>query len=284
MRAMTPLQFVARQRWLRHGIRDRLLRLLAAPEKQSATGFDAPFFGYTYRGRMDSYIDWCVYFYGAYEPALLELIRRILEGRNGVFLDVGANVGHHSLFASRYATVHAFEPFAPVRAALEEKLAMNGIKNVVVHDFGLGEKTESLPFFAPHGDNQATGSFVSGHAPTNGPDGTLRVVRGDELNLARVDLIKIDVEGFEREVLVGLRETLQRLRPLVLMEWSDTTKRAIQDAGRLAALFPAEYEFFGVENRRTWGIFERSKPSLSALDSLAEEVLAVPKEGLHVLR
>ena len=58
--------------------------------------------------------------------------------------------------------------------------------------------------------------------------GKLEIVEGDlyisKLNLKRVDLIKIDVEGFEKYVLLGLKDTLEKYRPFVVMEYSKVTR------------------------------------------------------------
>ena len=69
----------------------------------------------------------------------------------------------------------------------------------------MGQKDEMLSFYAPKGANQGTGSFVEHHTKNNEEYGLLKVVNADEyiskLELKKIDLIKIDVEGFEKNVL-----------------------------------------------------------------------------------
>lgn len=205
-------------------------------------------------------------------------------------MDVGANVGHHTLFASGFAArVHAFEPFEPVRAALVEKIEVNRLDNVEVHPFGLGDRNTSLPFHAPLGPNQGTGSFMAEHTTNTAATIQLPIVVGDEFaqRLARLDLIKIDVEGFERQVLAGLKETLERLRPAVLFEYSDTTRKQVPTVDGLMALFPREYQLFAVETRRViLGVFEFAAYRLLPL-RLGEtgpcELLAMPAERIGSL-
>lgn len=111
--------------------------------------FEVDFFGARYNGNLNCFIDWTVYFYGAYEHEILCLFRDIVSA---VFFDVGANIGHHSLFMAKHcAHVHAFEPYAAVAEKLEQKIAKNNISNIVVHQVGLGLKNEKLPYFAPEG-------------------------------------------------------------------------------------------------------------------------------------
>jgi len=65
----------------------------------------------------------------------------------GVFLDIGANTGQHSLFMSRHAKeIHAFEPWAPVLIKLRRHIEINRLKNVVVHPSGWEMKTQKSLF------------------------------------------------------------------------------------------------------------------------------------------
>lgn len=242
------LRWVGHQRWLRHGIRERLLYRLRDPGRARDLSFEVPFAGLRYRGNLSRLIDWMVYYFGAYELDELEFVRARVGGRGPVVaLDVGANVGHHTLyFASFCAQVHAFEPYPAVGRLIDEKVALNGLGNVVVHPVGIGEADAELDYYAPAGTNTGTGSFVATHeAANNRPAGRLRVVQGDDylerLGLPSVDLVKIDVEGFELAVVRGLRRTLQRHRPVVVMELSDEVRAGLSDEAAFLSLFPPGY-------------------------------------------
>ena len=217
------LRVWGRQDWIRYGVRDRTLR----------------------------------FFYGAYEKQELYLLRDLVAGRSDpVFVDIGANVGQHSLFMSRYCKqVHAFEPYEPVLTSLTDKIGDNQIRNIQVHALAIGEKDEWLDFFAPHGPNRGTGSFSASHATDNNERiGQLRVVNGDSyferLGLERVDLIKIDVEGFEKSVLKGLNRTLRTSRPSLFVEFSEETRRSFTGRDELIGLLPADYAIYGVATNK----------------------------------
>lgn len=234
------LRWLGHRRFIRFGIRDRLIRLFAAPEDMTGQEFDTGFHGFRYRGDLGSFVDWNVYFYGAYEQGILNLLARAadLAGPQAVFLDVGANVGQHSLFMSRHsARVHAFEPWPPARRRLESLMAANAVSSVRVHAFGLGDGDAELPFYAPAGPNLGTGSFQAG-INDNLPSDSLLMRRGDavvaELGLTRLDVIKIDTEGFEVRVLDGLRDSLARFQPVVVVELS----LALRESRAIASLFP----------------------------------------------
>lgn len=81
--------------------------------------------------------------------------------RGGVFLDIGANKGLYSLFMSRYQKeIHAFEPYEPVLKKFRASVANNGIRNIVIHPVGLGDRRERLTFEKPGGNNMGLGTFA----------------------------------------------------------------------------------------------------------------------------
>ena len=133
-----------------------------------------------------------------------------LKIEHPIVIDIGANIGHHTLFFSNLShLVYAFEPYDYVREFLNKKLIYNNINNVIVNNFGLSNSNESLKFYAPTLTNTGTGSFVKDHAVDNNYYFNLLDVKiGDEYfaskHLEKIDFIKIDVEGFESNVLNGL--------------------------------------------------------------------------------
>ncbi|GAB4497587.1 MAG: hypothetical protein OHK0019_31410 [Saprospiraceae bacterium] len=112
---------------------------------------------------------------------------------------------------------------------------------------GLGNANMKQQYFAPAANqpNKGTGSFVEGYNSGLEPSLHLQVVKGDDylsgLNLDKIDFVKIDVEGFEQEVLSGMGETLRRFRPVIAMEFSEKTFEKIQSLDRLKALLPPNY-------------------------------------------
>ncbi|MEJ1931927.1 FkbM family methyltransferase, partial [Nostoc sp. NIES-2111] len=192
---------------------------------RSTGWFETDFFGYKYRGEFTNYIDSEVYYFGSYERSHLEFLvhasRTIKQDRGRVvFADVGANVGQHALFMSAHVDeVLAFEPWGVARTRLENLININEVKNVRIFAVGLGSRDLELPYDAPlieHGNlgwgtfNNATGD----HLPVRNGDAFL-----EENYVPRPDLIKIDVEGFEREVLIGLNKTLVLQRPVMTVEF-----------------------------------------------------------------
>ena len=165
---------------------------------------------------------------GAYEYETVHLIERLSDrlGRRDILLDVGANLGSHTLFyADVFRRVHAFEPYPPTAALLRRNVEINDETGVHVYAIGLSSVDGELDFV---GELGAAGNLGSSAFLTSASSGAARALRlpvrrGDcileEEGVGRVDVIKIDVEGHEIDVLAGLQRTIKRDRPVVVFEF-----------------------------------------------------------------
>lgn len=117
--------------------------------------FTQAVFGISYSGNLSNNIDFAIYYYGAFEKPLLYFLRdtmNSLSPAQPVFVDVGANIGQHSVFmAAHNSKVHSFEPFASMRSRLQLQIDTNSLSNVSVHPVGFSKETGRLPFYAPTG-------------------------------------------------------------------------------------------------------------------------------------
>lgn len=186
------------------------------------------------------------------------LLRKLLRiPKEKVFLDIGANIGHHTLFASRFANqVFSFEPYEKVRVSIEEKVRSNNIQNVKILPFALGEQEEELTFFEPSDANTGTGSFVEGFMEANQNNGLKLLIRDgasvlEELNVKNISLIKIDTEGFEPSVLQGLLPVLKKFKPTIIMEFSSGSDKNFSDKIELKNFLRDEYEMSLLDNPNT---------------------------------
>ena len=271
--------------WARH-VYKRLARRGIAPDAP----FTREFFGLIYQGNLRNNVDFDVYFYGAFEKPLLFFLRdamrnlgRVPAPGQCVFVDVGANVGQHSLFmAAHGARVYAFEPFAPVREQLQRQFDANRLAQVSVHPVGLGDENSRLPFFAPSGSNAGIGSFDPGTAATgNRCIGELALVRADDYfpkqAIERIDLVKIDVEGFEKMTLAGMRETLGRTRPVIVCELTYGKVLSLATLEELRDHLPEGYSLFTFDKRKADGSKARRRDARSRSSG---EYRIVPFTGL----
>ena len=152
-----------------------------------------------------------------WERDLLALIQDYCIPKR-LFIDIGANIGNHTVFVSRFCDVSgvmAFEPNPAAIALLELNVLLNDCRNVDLTHCGvcLGA---------------ADGCYGIGETETNNlghttfktdPEGKVRSVPGDAILAGTpVGFIKIDVEGMELDVLNGLSRTIQRWRPNLMVE------------------------------------------------------------------
>jgi len=196
-------------------------------------------------------------FYTKYQEGLLESLRRffmpsyeieykylflIIEPRQraiGLALDIGANVGQSSYAFRRmfpHAELHAFEPNPVIFQTLVKNLKKYQIE---LHNVGLGQQKNIGQIYIPEYKNILFTGLASCnrvqaekhiqklnvfkfHSSNFGIlQQNILIESGDFFELSP-DLIKIDVEGFEIEVLQGLTHTIEAFKPLILVECSDT--------------------------------------------------------------
>ncbi len=157
---------------------------------------------------LDDHVGRSVYFFGDLDPKLTALCARLLRPGDTV-LDIGANLGLVSLLAAGMVgptgQVHAFEPQPALARRFRRSLAANGYRHVEVHPVALGREDGTLTLDIP-ADNRGAASLVRSRGGRR-VDVPVRDASAlfDALDLGPVRLVKIDVEGFEAEVLGGAR-------------------------------------------------------------------------------
>ncbi|MEM1030006.1 MAG: FkbM family methyltransferase, partial [Myxococcota bacterium] len=164
---------------------------------------------FIHEGDVSDLIDRELYLRGGYEDQKISLfLSRVPSDRRTSILDVGANVGTHTLpFARTFAQVHAFEPNPEVVRKLRQNVALNDNLNVAIHPCGLSDERAERTFYSvPSKHNPGLGTFSSVEqydVPLDAVD-RLEVVEGDgyleSLGVERVDAIKVDVQGYEHRV------------------------------------------------------------------------------------
>jgi len=162
------------------------------------------------------------YYYGEMEREYILAVRELYRG--GVFVDVGSSLGLYvvclgDLVAADGASMISIEPVAQNLARQKDNVDLNRYQQLVsYHQVALGSAAGELriSFDAESGDNNA---IIGVHGGMTVPVTTLDRL-AIESGCGRIGLIKIDVEGYEPEVVAGARETIQRDRPVVLAEFN----------------------------------------------------------------
>ncbi len=273
------IRIITSRGWSLSG-KSRLARYLSKKNKKNAISFE----GISWMQNENillhidtkSYVEWCVFSMAEYETELARLIRSQVNEGN-VCLDIGANIGIQSLRMAQETTqtgkVIAFEPVNSLRERLEKNLALNRTTQVEVLPYALSDFSgTSTMNINPQDSNQGTAALSE-----NG-NTEIQVRKGDdllkEMNIERLDFIKIDVEGFEYQVLTGLKESIKRFRPSIVFEYDDNYCKK-----RGKKSYIDFYTFFSELNYTLFGINEIGGKTLHKnSQNIESNVLAIPNK------
>jgi FkbM family methyltransferase len=169
----------------------------------------------------DRYITGSLELYGEFSHGEWELFAQMVKPGMTV-VEVGANIGSHSVALAQACfpgPLYLFEPQQRVFQILCANLALNGIANAIAYPEACSD--EAGVVLVPPLNYGAANNFggVSVRPDAEGVPGTrVRATPLDSLRLAACNVIKIDVEGFEAQVVRGAAETIRKFRPLLYVE------------------------------------------------------------------
>jgi len=152
---------------------------------------------------------------GQYEPHVTAELKSLLRD-DTVFVDVGANIGYFTILAASLVSsgkVIAFEPNRDNCALIRMSLAANGLHNVMLHPFAVSDADAEFAL-------DVVGSNGALRDAPSTDDVIVRSVVLDDCvsDESRVDIIKMDIEGFEGRALRGMTQTIARHRPVLFSE------------------------------------------------------------------
>lgn len=168
------------------------------------------------------YVSTSILLDGIYEVDELEIFMEWLIGLKnkkifeGIALDIGANIGNHSLFFSDYyKKVLSFEP----NFTTFQLLSINSkiVNNVECFNYGISS-TDNVANFEINMQNIGGGRVISEKNTSEKKVNLRRLDSLSYINMNNIKLIKIDVEGHEYEVLQGAAETIKKQKPLIIFE------------------------------------------------------------------
>lgn len=217
-------------------------------KERPSVPFTKKFYGYNYKGNLNNYTDRHVFYYGACEKSFLiffETLFKSLTHRPNV-LDIGCNIGHHTLFFSRFANhVYSIDPLETVLKTAQDRISANNIHNVRFFKVGLSNEEKILTYKIPSSNHPGRGSFEPDMNNEAKETTQLQVVHASkflkEKNISNLDFIKIDVEGHERFALDGLSETFIYDKPFVFFELTLGKTNSIKSFSELTSFFPKDY-------------------------------------------
>ena len=153
--------------------------------------------------------------FGIYEKEQLNKIINVMADRKKRYcIDVGANIGNHSLFFSQFfKKVFSFEAHPKIFKVL--KINTSKSSNIKIYNTGLSDKKNFLYFSDFQTQNMA------GHSLKKNGNIKVKINKLDNIIKIRnkIDFIKIDTEGHEYQVLVGMKKILKTNNPTIMLEF-----------------------------------------------------------------
>lgn len=165
----------------------------------------------------NGFVDSHIFFCGTWEREILSFVTKYLEDKM-VVLDIGANIGQHSLIFSRFSKkVIAFEPIPKLCEQFEKSIKLNCFKNIEVHNCAIGETKGIKKIFLEH--NHMGGSSMK---IEHNRIGSIEIIVQalDDLVQERVDFVKVDTEGYEPNVILGNKNFFLRNQPIIWLEFT----------------------------------------------------------------
>jgi FkbM family methyltransferase len=217
-----------------------------------------------------------IYYEGSYEAGTLYVFSQTLSAGD-VCLDVGANIGLMSLYAAKLVgksgLVYSFEPMPAVFELLRANVHLTRFSNIHAYKLALGSRQGTQPIYAHFDVNRGGSSLVDFEGGQKIADVNVETIDNFVSSFAKKDikLIKIDVEGWELEVLKGARGILSQANaPVICIEYSDS--HPIQGGVPLDI-----YRFITSINRYRCFKLEKGKSALSKLVAI-REIGDLPKQ------
>lgn len=173
---------------------------------------------------ISDYQEWLIYFYCKSDSS--EHVLSYLQQAKIIF-DIGANIGQTSLNMDLVQkkkgitpSIYSFEPFPDTFSKLENNIRLNGLNTIQIYQAALGNEKKVLHMMK-HSPNNS-GGFRMTDSFENGIEVPVTTLDDfcTENNIVQCDLIKIDVEGFEIQVLEGALKTIQQYKPILIFEYS----------------------------------------------------------------
>ena len=139
-------------------------------------------------------------------------------------IDIGANFGYHTVFFSHFCDkVYAFEPQLQNLQLLYSNVQLNSISNVHIHPVACGDSDCQIKMPLFHSDFLINMGDVTPDVIHDSKFHVTRSVVLDQLSFtSNIDLIKLDVQGWEKKVLLGAIRLLATHKPILIVEFEET--------------------------------------------------------------
>ena len=232
---------------------------------------------------------------GTFEPHITRIFKSIIK-KGHICLDIGANIGFHSIYMSKLVgkegKIYAFEPIKFIQKKLNTNIHLSGLKNIQVVPVAVGSenKTSSIYEFNENSFDQGSSSLFEneyivdlikgGHIDLK--QETCKEIRIDDWirknKIKKIDLVKIDIEGGEYNALLGMKDIINTMQPIIIMEYKSSRLDKLNISNENISLLLKEvydcYEITKLEFDETYSLedfnFDRS---------IEADLLCIPKNN-----
>jgi FkbM family methyltransferase len=199
-----------------------------------------------YYNPIRSGVGWIAYLHGSFENAELEQCEKLIKSGD-VVMDIGANIGSHSVYFSSLAPNGIIYSIEPSRLTFEYLLKnIKRIENVIPLSLALSNTNGIAKFYEC--DNDVMSGLKDTERSYVSYVNKVPVVKADSLvkmlDLQNLDFVKIDVEGLESQVIEGFRETLVKFKPVIFCEIYSGTNSNPDPEGTISLIGSLGYTVF----------------------------------------
>ncbi len=202
--------------------------------------------GIKFKVDLFDYVGWWIYF-GVRDTSRLKLYNLLTT--NQTIIDVGANIGETLMNFAKLAgptgEVHGFEPDSVNYRRCCENLKLNGFTNITLNNIGLGA-TAGKYLIKTNTPSNRGGNRICAESIENNTE-TIQVITLDQYaldnNLTKIDVIKIDVEGYELKVLRGCELLIKKYRPSFFIELDDSNLQEQGDSAKELIAYLTQFNY-----------------------------------------
>jgi FkbM family methyltransferase len=197
---------------------------------------------------LGDFIGRSIYYFGDFDPKITWICQRVLRPGD-TMLDVGANFGLVSLYCAklvgRSGTIHAFEPQPQLAQLFQQSIEKNQYSQIALHEIALSNTDGTMTLSIPS-DNSGAASLTFSFTDERAIQVPVRNASDylGNLNLAQVRLLKLDVEGHEKEVLQGAYQFLKE-QPVDVILFEEHKKPATEQES-IQLLQNLQYEIWEI--------------------------------------
>jgi FkbM family methyltransferase len=205
------------------------------------------------------------------EDSSLKVLEYLSESE--VILDIGANIGQtaleinkNRLAKNKVYQIFCFEPFSENYLSLKKNIELNEPHSIIAENIGLGRTNANVNMFKDCISNSGGNRVV--HTSSVNTAGIEEVAISsldaylNKSSINKIDFIKVDVEGYEFEVLSGALNTLKSQKPKLFIELDDKNLRSQGSSAKELLTFLEELNYSITDSNKQFSIAELKESSI----------------------